>query len=191
MRGMPRRPLRRDRRPTFVEHDGPVEGSVLRPVTAADIGTIVELRALMFEAMGTPSEQLDDPAWRADAARWLQLRLDDPRVCVAVGVVGEAVVSCAMGQVVPLMPSPQRPGDTGGLLTNVATFPGHRRLGFSEACVEAVLGWFRDSTDVEVVTLNATAEGSTMYERLGFVEAQFPEMRARLERDEGGPEARE
>lgn len=188
---MARRPLRRDRRPTFAEHDGPVEGSLVRPATAADIGTVVELRALMFEAMGTASEQLHDPGWRADAARWLQLRLDDPRVCVAVGVVGEAVVSCAIGQVMPLMPSPQRPGDTGGLLTNVATFPGHRRLGFSEACVEAVLGWFRDSTEVEVVTLNATGEGSPMYERLGFEESRFPEMRVRLERDEGEPAAGE
>ena len=183
MRGMARRPLRRERRAPFAEHDGPVEGSVIRPATAADIGTVVELRALMFEAMGTSSEQLHDAQWRADAARWLQLRLDDPRVCVAVGTVGEAVVSCAMGQVVPLMPSPQRPGDTGGLLTNVVTFPGHRRLGFSEACVEAVLGWYRDATDVEVVTLNATAEGAPMYERLGFTPSEFPEMRVRLERE--------
>lgn len=157
---------------------------MVRPAVPADIGTVVELRALMFEAMGTPSERLHDPTWRSDAARWLQLRLDDPRVCVAVGVVGEAVVSCAMGQVLPLMPSPERPGDVGGLLTNVVTFPGHRRIGFSEACVEAVLGWFRESTDVEVVTLNATAEGAPTYERLGFTASEFPEMRVRLTRDE-------
>lgn len=179
---MARRPLRRDRRTHFVERPGPVADSVVRPATPADIGTVVELRALMFEAMGTPAVELHDPTWRADAARWLQLHLDSPRVCVAVGEVAGTVVSCAMGHVLALMPSPVRHGDTGGLVTNVATFPGHRRLGLSEACVEAVLDWYRDATDVDVVTLNATEAGAPMYRRLGFEESRFPEMRARLDR---------
>lgn len=186
---MARRPLRRERRPALGERPGPVEGSVIRAATAADIGSVIELRILMFEAMRTPDEELYDPRWRADAARWLQLHLEDPRVAVAVAVVGESVVSCAMGQVLDLMPSPVRPGDVGGLLTNVATFPSHRRRGFSLACVDAVLEWFVECTDVEVVTLNATAEGAPMYERLGFSASQFPELRARLTREPSPPEA--
>ncbi|MCB5990807.1 GNAT family N-acetyltransferase [Janibacter melonis] len=186
---MARRPLRRDRRPALEERPGPVEGSVVRAATAADIGSVIELRILMFEAMGTPDEDLYDPRWRADAARWLQLHLDDAGLAVVVADVGGAVVSCAMGQVVDLMPSPTRPGDVGGLLTNVATFPSHRRRGLSQACVEGVLDWFTQSTRVDVVTLNATAEGAPMYEALGFTPSQFPEMRARLTREPTPPEA--
>lgn len=185
---MARRPLRRERPATVPTADGPVPGSQVRAARASDIGTIVELRHLMFEAMDTPAEQLHDPRWRADAARWLQLHLDDPRTLVVVATAGEAVVSCAMGQVVDLMPSPVRPTDAGGLLTNVATFPGHRRLGMSEACVQAVLDWFRERTDVDVVTLNATEEATGMYERMGFEVSRFPEMRCRLDRSEPPPE---
>lgn len=162
---------------------------MLRAAGPADIGSVVELRILMFEAMGTPHEELYDPQWRADAARWLQLHLEDPGVAVVVAVVGESVVSCAIGQVVDLMPSPVRGGDVGGLVTNVATFPSHRRRGLSQACVELLLDWFVESTRVEVVTLNATPEGTAIYERLGFTPSQFPEMRARLTRAPSPPEA--
>ncbi|WP_252976356.1 hypothetical protein [Janibacter melonis] len=54
------------------------------------------------------------PRWRADAARWLQLHLDDAGVAVVVADVGGAVVSCAMGQVVDLMPSPRAPETSAG-----------------------------------------------------------------------------
>ena len=179
---MARRPLRRERPAAVPTADGPVPGSQVRLAGPSDIGTVIELRHLMFEAMGTPAEQLLDPGWRSEATRWLQLHLEDPRTAVVVATAGGAVVSCAMGQVVDLMPSPVRRGDAGGLLTNVATFPSHRRLGLSEACVQAVIGWFRECTAVEVVTLNATEEGSAMYERLGFEVSTFPEMRCRLDR---------
>lgn len=155
---------------------------MIRRMRAGDIGTVITLRSLMFEAMGTPTTRLSDIAWQQQAARWLQLHLGDERVRVVVAEVNGAVVSCAMGQVVDLMPSPERRGDVGGLLTNVATFPRHRRLGFSEACVRAVVEWFQDATDVDVITLNATDEGAPTYERLGFVPSTFPEMRLHLDR---------
>ena len=160
---------------------GPVEGSVVRPATSDDIATIVALRALMFESMGTSSEELLDAEWQRQASRWIQLRLSDPSIHIVVVEANGTVVSCGMAQVVDLMPSPSRAG-SGGLISNVATFPRHRRLGFTHATFEALLDWLTEETDVEVVSLNATDAARTMYEKFGFTEATFPEMRLRIDR---------
>mgnify|MGYP001042371525 CR=1 FL=1 len=160
---------------------GPVEGSVIRPAEAGDIATIIALRALMFESMGTASEDVLDTEWQRQASRWVQLRLSDPSVHIVVAEAHGTVVSCGMAQVVDLMPSPTRAG-TGGLISNIATFPRHRELGFTHATFEALLDWFADETDVDVVSLNATDDVRSMYERFGFEESTFPELRLRLER---------
>lgn len=160
---------------------GPVEGSVVRPAASGDIATIVALRALMFEAMGTSSDEVLDVEWQRQASRWLQLNLSHPGTHVVVVEANGTVVSCGMAQVVDLMPSPARSG-AGALISNVATFPRHRRLGFTHATFEALLDWLTDETDVEVVSLNATEDGRAMYEKFGFAETTFPEMRLELER---------
>lgn len=160
---------------------GPVEGSVIRPAASDDIATIVALRALMFEAMGTPEEEVLDTEWQRQSSRWIQLHLSDPSIHMVVAEANGTVVSCGMAQVVDLMPSPTRSG-AGGLISNVATFPRHRRLGFTNATVEALLEWFTEETDVDVVSLNAVGNARPMYERFGFTEAAFPEMRLPLDR---------
>lgn len=175
---IPRRPGR-DRRREPVP--GPVEGSVIRPAVQGDIATIIALRALMFEAMGVSSEEVLDIGWQQDASRWIQLRLSDPRVRIVVAEANGTVVSCAMGQVLPLMPSPFG-SDDGGRISNVATFPRHRRLGFTRATVEALLEWFTEETRVGVISINATEEGRALYERFGFTDVRFPEMRLHLDR---------
>lgn len=156
---------------------------MIRAATAGDIGTIVALRALMFEAMGHSTEEVSDVLWQQDAARWLQLHLSNERTHVLVAEVNGTVVSCAIGQVVDLMPSPGRTGD-GGMISNIATFPRHRRLGFTHAVVSVMLDWFTQDSQVEVVSLNATREGQRIYEHFGFAVSQFPEMRLRLDREE-------
>ncbi|WP_068249969.1 GNAT family N-acetyltransferase [Janibacter corallicola] len=175
----PRLPRRSKETPEHLP--GPVEGSIIRPATQEDIATIVALRALLFEATGAPPEVVSDTAWQQDAARWLQLRLASGDAHVVVAEAHGTVVSCVMGQVVDLMPSPHRSGP-GGRVSNVATFPRHRRLGFTGAIIEAVLTWFREETDVEVVSVGATEDGRSIYERFGFEEAAFPEMRLRIDR---------
>ena len=176
----------RDRRREPVP--GPVEGSVIRPAVQDDIATIIALRSLMFEAMGVSSDEVLDTAWQQDASRWLQLHLSDPRLRIMVAEANGTVVSCAMGQIVDLLPSPFG-SDDGGRISNVATFPRHRRLGFTRTIVEALLEWFTEETTVGVVSINATEEGRAMYEQFGFADVSFPEMRLRLERHEGTDDA--
>lgn len=179
-RRLPRRSSR-DRRREPVP--GPVEGSVIRAAVPGDIATIVALRALMFEAMGSSSEEISDIAWQHDAARWLQLHLTDEHTHVLVAEANGTVVSCAIGQVVDLMPAPGRRGE-GGHISNIATFPRHRQLGFTHAVVEELLTWFVEDTDVDVLTLNATEAGRGIYEHFEFTESTFPEMRLRIERSD-------
>ena len=177
-RRLPRRPTRERRREPV---PGPVEGSVIRPAATGDIATIVALRALMFEAMGSSSEEISDIGWQQDASRWLQLHLSDEDIHVIVAEAHGTVVSCAIGQVIATVPGPGRRGD-GGQISNIATFPRHRRLGFTHAVLGSLLEWFEEETDVEVISLNATEAGWDIYESFGFVETKFPQMRKRLDR---------
>lgn len=155
---------------------------MIRAAEPGDIGTIVTLRGLLFEAMGATPAELADPHWQRQAARWLQVHLGDDRVHAVVAEVKGAVVSCAVGQVAGAFPSPTSPASTTGRLVNVATFPAHRRLGFSEACVTAVLDWFRDHSDVEVVTLEAAGAGESIYARTGFEPTERPTLRHLIDR---------
>ncbi len=56
-----------------------------------------------------------------------------------------------------------------GWVGNIAVHPSHRRRGYGTAMTEHVAGWLRDR-GARTVLLTATAEGSTVYERAGFVE---------------------
>ncbi len=181
---LPRRPGR-DRRPEPIP--GPVEGSEIRSARSGDIAAIIALQALMFEAMGATAEEVSDATWQGEASRWIQLRLADEHTHIVVAEANGTVVSCAVGQVIDLMPSPTRLGE-GGIITNVATFPRHRRLGFTQATFATLVDWFTEETEVEMLAVTAVDDVRPVYERFGFVESTFPEMRLRLERPEAAPE---
>lgn len=152
-----------------------------RRATAADAEAVVELRALMFSAMGV--DGVDDPGWRAAAVRWFEGALGGPHACVVVAEdLGGRVVAGAMGGLRFETPSPVNPNGVWGLVNNVATRPEARRQGLARACVVGVLDWFRDETEATVVELFATGEGSGLYEELGFTPTAWPAMRLRLQR---------
>jgi GNAT superfamily N-acetyltransferase len=50
---------------------------------------------------------------------------------------------------------------------NVATDPGFRRRGYSRACMEALLGWYRQR-GVARIDLRASPDGEPLYRALGF-----------------------
>jgi GNAT superfamily N-acetyltransferase len=140
---------------------------------------VVELRALMFSAMGVAGVDATD--WRRAAVEWFERELGGPRACVVVAVdPGGRVVAGAMGGLRFETPSPVNPNGVWGVLNNVATQPEARRRGLARACVLGVLDWFRDETDASVVELFATGEGAGLYEELGFRPTAWPAMRLRL-----------
>ncbi len=161
---------------------GPDRAPAVRRATPGDVDALVDLRVLMFAAMGTPAEVLGDPAWRAAAHRWFSDRLDDPAVRLLVTEQDGAVVSAAVGEVTSLIPGPTCPNGSVGLVSNVATLPRARGRGHAAACTDALLRWFEDGTDVTRVDLFATEAGSVIYRARGFATSAFPAMRRRVVR---------
>ncbi|MCX5400441.1 GNAT family N-acetyltransferase [Streptomyces sp. NBC_00102] len=153
----------------------------VRRATADDVPALVRLRALMLAEMGTAVGPEDAP-WRGAAARWFTERL--PAVHeFAVFVVDEpelGVVSSAAGSCEHRAPGPNSPSGLRGHVFNVSTEPAARRRGHARACTEALLLWFAEETGVTMVDLNATQDGTRLYEELGFELPHFPALQLRL-----------
>jgi GNAT superfamily N-acetyltransferase len=68
------------------------------------------------------------------------------------------------------------------MLGNVATFPEYRMTGLGQACVDAVMAWFREETAVTSVELFATDEGRRRYVGHGFVDHPIAHLRVPIPR---------
>ncbi len=155
-----------------------MEGSQLRLACAEDIPTLVELRAMMFDAMGVDASA---PAWRADAARWFAERLTSPDHRFVVVEADGRVVACAVGTRRDAAPSPNAAaGDV--LIGNVCTLAEYRGGGLASRAVAALMDWAR-SLGVGRAELMATQAGMSIYERAGFTPSACPAMRAALAPD--------
>jgi len=156
--------------------------SPVRRAGAADLDALLDLRVLMFDAMGTPTDRLADPTWRDAAYRCFADRMDDPRVRLVVAELDGEVVSGAVGEVTSLIPGPSCPNGSVGLISNVATLPHARGRGLAAACTEALVAWFEDETDVTRIDLFATEAGALIYRTRGFATSPFPAMRRAIPR---------
>jgi GNAT superfamily N-acetyltransferase len=154
----------------------PASGVVIRQATTEDAAALVELRALMFEAMGTDTEQLEHDAWRDAALAWFSRRIGTPTVRVVVAEVDGQVAAAVVGEVSELIPGPGTPNGSVGVVSNVATFPRYRGRGLAGMVTDDLLRWFSSSTDVTRVDLFATPGGARLYEPRGFVKRAFPGM---------------
>lgn len=150
--------------------------AVVRVATPADAAVLVELRAVMFEAMGTASAAIADPVWRRAAHDWFAERAAADGVRIVVAQVDGRVVSGAVGEVTALIPGPNTVTGSVGLISNVATLHGFRGRGLAAACTDDLLRWFVDETDVRRVDLFATEAGALIYTRRGFTVRGFEAM---------------
>ncbi len=156
----------------------------IRRAVPSDAAALVHLRALMFEAMSEPSAPAEqDDSWRRSFVSWVaeQLATDEVAAFVASHPT-EGLVSAALGQVNRHAPSPHNPDGLSGHVSNVVTAPAFRGQGLARGCLEALVAWFHDSTDVHDINLSATAAGSVLYHRLGFAERAYPSMRLTIDR---------
>jgi len=154
-----------------------LRGQRARPAELHDVETLVELRAVMFAAMGVPG--VEQVAWRQEAAEWFRSRLPSPAVHIEVVEVDGEVVAAAMGSHRDSAPSPTSPRGGDVLVSNVVVRPGHRRQGHARRAISGVLSW-AEARGVARVELVATGEGRGLYEGLGFQEATYPLMRMQL-----------
>jgi ribosomal protein S18 acetylase RimI-like enzyme len=154
-----------------------------RRATEQDVAALVHLRSLMFSSMGTAVGG-QDAAWRVAAAEWLREQLIRPLQFAGFVVEHpvDGVVCAALGSCDARAPSPNNVSGSQGHVFNICTEPAHRRSGYAQACLGALLTWFHTDTGVRVVHLNATPEGVLMYRAAGFREPAFPSMRLQLDR---------
>lgn len=151
---------------------------VVRRAREPDVAALVELRGVLFEAMGIAER---DGAWREQARQWFTGRLDDPSYRVAVVDVGGTVVACAVGAIRDAAPAPDAPAGRDVLISNVCAYPSTRGRGYGSAAFTAVMEWARES-GVERAELLSTRSGESMYRDAGFTSSEHPVMRAPLRR---------
>lgn len=149
----------------------------LRVATRDDIDGLMRLRALMFEAMGTPADALAAPEWRAEARSWFAENLTDDRARILVVEDDGDIVSGGVAEVVPAIPSPSTPHGRLGFISNIATLPHARGRGLARAVMTELVRWLDEDTDAERIDLAATADGAVIYRSMGFTESEFPTMR--------------
>jgi GNAT superfamily N-acetyltransferase len=150
---------------------------VLRPATASDLGTLLEFRLAMLEAV-FPREA-SAPGWdpaplREANERWLGEHL---------GLDFQAWIAELDGRVVASAgllwfhhpPGPANPGGLEAYILNVYTRPEARRLGAARTLMEHVV---EEATAVGVrrIWLRASEDGKPLYESMGFGPRNYLEL---------------
>jgi GNAT superfamily N-acetyltransferase len=151
----------------------------VRQATVEDASELVRLRGIMLaETTGTPPRP---GPWQDNARATLRKRLAEPdgaMVAFVVDAPGQPgrLAACVVGTVDYRIAGPLNPTGETGYVFNVATDPGHRRRGYSRACMTALLAWF-GRRGVAKVDLRASPAGEPLYRSLGFARTADPAMR--------------
>jgi GNAT superfamily N-acetyltransferase len=152
--------------------------SLARRATPEDAEELVRLRKVMHDSHRGPDP---DVSWQPAAVATLRDRLADPAGALTAFVVERpgGLAACAVGTIEYRLGGPGNPHGTSGYVFSVATDPDMRRRGYSRACVEALLAWFRER-GVRRIDLRASADGEPLYASLGFLRTPDPAMRLTL-----------
>ncbi len=153
-----------------------------RPATPADAPELIRLRAVMLASV-LGAEPPPGP-WQDAGEEFLRVRLADPMGTLAAFVVDRPgspgkLAAGAVGTIEYRLAGPDNPTGTTGYVFNVATDPDQRRRGYSRACLQRLIDWYR-RRGVTRVDLRASPEGEPLYAELGFVRSRDPGMRLRL-----------
>ncbi|WUL60581.1 GNAT family N-acetyltransferase [Streptomyces sp. NBC_00344] len=154
--------------------------SPVRRATPDDAQELVRLRKVMQDSMS--GERDPDTGWQSAAVETLRVKLADPAGDLTAFVVDRpdgGLAACVVGIVEHRLGGPGNPEGVSGYVFSVATDQDMRRRGFSRACMEALLDWFRER-GVPRVDLRASSAGEPLYASLGFVRTPDPAMRLAL-----------
>ncbi|MGW1496520.1 GNAT family N-acetyltransferase [Streptomyces sp. NPDC002402] len=163
--------------------------SLARRATPDDADELVRLRKVMQDSYLGPNP---DVSWQPAATETLRRELADPDGDLTAFVVERpgglaacvverpgGLAACVVGTIEYRLGGPGNPHGVSGYVFSVATDADLRRRGYSRACMEALLGWFRER-GVRKIDLRASADGEPLYTSLGFVRTPDPAMRLTL-----------
>ena len=123
---------------------------------------------------------MDEEQWRGPAREWFSRFVeDDTSARFPLIELDGTLVSTAIGTLELGVPNPFCIRGRTVRLANVFTVPEHRGSGYGTRLVLDVIEWAR-SINADRVDLSATAEGQSIYEKVGFRLTSAPRMKLML-----------
>ncbi|WP_329277482.1 GNAT family N-acetyltransferase [Streptomyces sp. NBC_01451] len=155
--------------------------TLVRRATPGDAAELLRLRQVMIDSMPGANT---DAGWQSASLPTVTGRLADPAGGFAAFVVDHperpgSLAALVAGTVEYRIGRAGNPHGRIGYVFSVATDPDARRRGYARACMEALVGWFREQ-DVGQIDLTASADAVPLYASLGFVRQPDPFMRLRF-----------
>ena len=155
-------------------------GYTFRPATVIDAHALARFRAAFLLDFGVPLGDGCEVFWTT----YFQNALIDGRYWAVLAEqqsqTHEAqAVACAGLMFFPVVPVPSDPSGLRAHVQGVYTLPEHRGRGLGERLTREVLREAQ-ARGLKSANLNASVMGRGVYERLGFTEANAPEMRLDL-----------
>jgi ribosomal protein S18 acetylase RimI-like enzyme len=153
----------------------------VRKATGEDIGELVRLRAILFDALGNlwgPAP--DGGGWRDLAAASFADLLAGDEACVLVVPAddGPGLAACGVCLIDRRLPSPYNPKGTVAHILGMVTDPAYRKRGHARAIMRELVRWC-DGRGIGRIDLNASPDGLGLYREMGFREHPDPTMSRR------------
>ena len=146
---------------------------LVRPATLDDADVLVRHRVGMFTDMGIA---MDVAALETAFRTWLteMMPAGTYRAWLVENHDGQVVAGGGI-TVLPWPPGPRYVGDRLAFVYNVYTDPAHRRRGLARLVMDTIHAWCRGA-GITSVALNASEDGQTLYESMGYVASPDPMM---------------
>ncbi len=154
---------------------------IIRRALVQDVPSLVNLRSEMLISMGL-DHTFQQQAWQSAAALWFEEAIANTRLA-AVFVADHqlaGVVGCAVGSCDSHLPDPFNLLGLHGRVANMSTLPSFRGKGIGSACLEGLIEWFLNETQVTAVSLDSTAGAEPLYRHYGFKTPQYTVLQLEL-----------
>ncbi|ANP54797.1 GNAT superfamily N-acetyltransferase [Streptomyces griseochromogenes] len=157
--------------------------SLARRAVPEDAAEVLRLRQVMIDSLWSAGGA-GSTDWHAESLPTLRERLSEADGDFAAFVVDDpgrpgTLAALAAGTAEYRIGKAGNPHGRVGHVFSVATDPDARRRGYARACMEELLGWFRERGTGHVL-LNASPEAEPLYAALGFTRDPDPSMRLLL-----------